>query len=31
MRVRVTDDGDVAAGERMQPPGADFFAPMLFY
>ena len=25
MRVRVTDDGDLAAGERMLPPrGADF-------
>ena len=24
MRVRVTDDGDVAAGERMLPLGADF-------
>ena len=24
MRVRITDDGDVASGETMLSPGADF-------
>ena len=30
MRVRVTDDGDAAAGERMQPPGVLIFLPHSF-
>ena len=30
MRVRITDDGDLAAGERMQPPGVLIFLPHSF-
>ena len=31
MRVRVTDDGDLASGERMQPPGGADFLPQSFF
>ena len=30
MRVRVTDDGDVAAGETMLSPGVMIFLPHSF-
>ena len=30
MRVRITDDGDVAAGERMLPPRVLIFLPHSF-